>query len=78
MTLKEQLRVAEAAMKDDHYQHMQAECSALEADYIRIMNSLSKQDQELLERYISCCEQMEFRRTCLAYHMIPTKMDSLL
>ena len=62
-------RLREATKKDPMYRELLAACIACEKDYIRIKNSLSKADQALLEQYISLCEEMEYRRTCLAMEM---------
>lgn len=51
---------------DPPYQDLYQQNLALEEDFLRIMASLSEADRDLLERYISVCENMEYRKTCLA------------
>jgi len=60
--------------EDKIYQQMLKEAESLEAEFVRILHSLSKEDQILLEKYISLSEEMEHRRTFLA---MERKMDSL-
>jgi len=52
---------------DSFYRELLDRCSALSDDYHRICSSLSEDDREKLEMYISICEELEYRRTCLAY-----------
>lgn len=56
----------EQARKDDHYQALLRDYRAAETDYCRILQSLSAQDRELLERYISLGEELQYRMTVLA------------
>lgn len=51
---------------DPPYQELYQQNLALEEDYLRIMASLPEADRDLLERYISVCENMEYRKVCLA------------
>lgn len=50
---------------DAWYQQLLHDCCEAEAHYLRICACLSEADQELLERYISLCEELEHRRTYL-------------
>ena len=56
----------EAARKDDHYQKLLRACREAEADYTAIRDSLSEDQREQLERYISLCEELQYRLTTLA------------
>ena len=56
----------EAARKDQEYQCLLAQCRKAEKDYERILQSLSPDDQEQLDRYITLCEELEHRLTLLA------------
>ena len=56
----------EAARKDDHYQKLLRACREAEADYTAIRDSLSEDQREQLERYISLCEELQHRLTTLA------------
>ena len=60
--------------EDEIYQQMLKEAESLEAEYERILHSLSEEDQIVLEKYISLSEEMEYRRTFLA---LVIKKDSL-
>ena len=55
------------ASSDKLYQELLTECQKQEEDYLRIKCSLSTSDQELLDRYIALCEELEYRRTYLAF-----------
>jgi hypothetical protein len=69
MTFEQEKRLVQAAEYDDIYQALLAECGALEPSYTRIKNSLRQEDQDILERYIALCEELEYRRTILAVHI---------
>ena len=60
--------------EDKICQKMLKEAESLEAEFVRILHSLSEEDQILLEKYLSLSEEMEHRRTFLA---MERKMDSL-
>ena len=66
MTCEKELRLTEISKSDSIYQELLQRCQALESDYLRIKSGLSAEDQETLDRYISLCEELEYRRTCLA------------
>ena len=51
---------------DAVYQGMLLHYQRIEEDFVRIRNSLSKEDQERLDRYISLGEEMDHRRVILA------------
>jgi hypothetical protein len=55
-----------AAMNDPCYQSLLEECRKLELEYLRILRKLPERDRDILERYISLCEELEYRKTCLA------------
>ena len=54
---------------DNIYQELLSACQKQEEEYLRIKNSLPIADQESLERYIAMCEELEYRRTCLAFRI---------
>ena len=56
----------EAARKDQEYQCLLAQCRKAEKDYERILQSLSPDDREQLDRYITLCEELEHRLPLLA------------
>ena len=57
--------LALALKNDAWYQHLLCECSEAEVYYLRILTSLPETDQELLDSYISFCEELEYRRAFL-------------
>ena len=61
--------LTEAVRKDPLYGDLLSECLKLESDYVRIKDSLSQEDGEILERYIALCEELEYRRTCIAMNL---------
>ena len=56
----------EAARRDPEYQALLARCRELEGPYRALLESLPPERQELLEAYISLCEELEHRMTVLA------------
>ena len=74
MKEKHQNWLEKLVSEDEIYQQMLKEAESLEAEYERILHSLSEEDQILLEKYISLSEEMEHRRTFLA---MERKTDSL-
>lgn len=52
---------------DSHYQSLLCSLQDLSPDYEALKSSLLPENQELLDKYITLCEELEFRRTCLAY-----------
>ena len=59
---------------DEWYQQLLRECETAEVSYQKVLSRLSAADRETVEHYIALCEEMEYRRTCLA----ATKMQSRL
>lgn len=51
---------------DTYYQSLLQECQELEVEYGRICDGLSQTDKELLDHYISVCENMEYRKLCIS------------
>lgn len=62
-----ELRISDAVKNDTFYQELLHLCKDAEPEYLRIRDALPEHDQELLDQYISTCEEMEYRRTVLAY-----------
>ena len=52
--------------EDEWYQQLLRECADAEVRYHQIAQKLSDADRDAVERYIALCEEMEYRRTCLA------------
>ncbi|MGM9588822.1 MAG: hypothetical protein ACI3V0_01455 [Faecousia sp.] len=51
---------------DDVYQELLHACLTLEPEFLRIRASLSCQEQDILERYLALCEELDYRRLMLA------------
>ena len=60
-------RVTEKARGDQHYQELLAECKQLECGFNEVMNKLSEDDRSKVENYIAVCEDLQYRKTQLAY-----------
>ena len=69
MTDQQEEALVKATRQDLIYQELLKTCEDLDCEYLRIKASLSKEDQVLLERYIAVCEDLEYRRTCLAANL---------
>ena len=63
---KQESTLASILKEDDWYQQLLQQCAEAEAGYLCIRAALSETDQELLERYICLCEELESRRAYLA------------
>lgn len=59
------------AQEDEWYQQLLRQCEGAEERYHEILSTLSLSDREFVETYIALCEELEYRRTCLAV----TKMN---
>ena len=55
---------------DPDYQRLLLACNALEKEYARIKEQLTKEDQILLDKYLTLCEELEYRRTYHAMHFV--------
>lgn len=62
---REQL-LTQAVKNDSVYRNLLQKCLAVEPDYLRFRSTVSGEDQKILDRYISLCEELDHRRTCLA------------
>lgn len=58
-------RIAMLVRHDAEYQKLLSECKKLEPEYQRIMASLPEKDRALLDRYITLCEELEYRSAFL-------------
>lgn len=58
-------QLQECLQSDPVYQNLLLECTALEIEYTRIKKNLTAEDQILLDKYLTLCEELEYRRT---YH----------
>ena len=65
--------VLRTAKKDAHYQALLRECVQLGDAYDQSCQKLSEEEKETLERYIYVCENMEYRKLCLALSLWRTE-----
>ena len=54
------------AQADEWYQQLLGKCEAAEALYQQILQQLPSAHRDAIEAYIALCEELEYRRTCLA------------
>ena len=62
-----QPQVQELLDRDPDFQRMLAQLEVLEEQYQQILKKLNPEDQEIVERYIGLCEELEYQRTHTAY-----------
>lgn len=67
-------QITELAKTDETYRQLLAVCQALEPEYLAVMEKLPLADREVLERYISACEEKEHRFAQLAYDFGKTRL----
>lgn len=65
MTYEQEQKLIEAVRNDSFYQELLRQCKALEPEYCRILAALPETDRDILDRYISACEGLEYQRTCI-------------
>lgn len=58
-------RIAVLVQTDAEYHKLLSECKQLEPEYLRIVASLPEKDRALLDRYITLCEELEYRSAFL-------------
>lgn len=59
------------AQTDAWYQQLLGKCAAAEVSYQHVLEKLSSADRDAVETYIALCEELEYRRTCLAVTNMP-------
>ena len=74
MTREQEILLAQRTRADRQYQSLLLQCTALESEYQRITDHLSPEDRAVLERYIALCEEMDYRKLCIAMDI---KKDTL-
>ena len=52
--------VMKHAALDEHYQSCLEEVKRLEPEFLALRNSLSQQQQQILDSYLSACEEMDY------------------
>lgn len=66
MNEQQEILLNALAQADEWYQQLLRECEAAEVSYQKVLAQLSDTDRAAVEHYIALCEEMEYRRTCLA------------
>lgn len=66
MTENQERVLNQLTQKDVEYNQLLLLCTEVESAYLRILGSMDGHDREIIEKYISLCEELEYRRTCLA------------
>ncbi len=66
MIEKQMAIIQKMVNSDPHYQQLLKESHSLGEEYTRICTMLPCADRDLLDQYISVCENMEYRKLCLA------------
>ncbi len=66
MTREQEILLAQLTHADKQYQNLLSQCVALESEYQRIVGHLSHDDRAVLERYITLCEEMDYRKLSIA------------
>ena len=66
MTQEQEEKLLELTSQDTIYQEYLKELEHMEELFAKLRGRLSPYDQEILDRYIALCEELEYRRTCLA------------
>lgn len=59
----------DAVRQDACYQDLLSKCREAEKEYRDILSRLPQADRERLERYISLCEELQYRQTVLALEL---------
>ena len=57
------------AIADPYYNTLLAKVRALEPEFLAVRDTLSREQQETLDRYISACEELEYSLCLIAYGM---------
>ena len=66
---RQQQKTGALTALDREYQTLLKECQVLEKEYLRIAAALSCEDRDILDRYITVCEEMEYRSCMLALNI---------
>lgn len=51
---------------DNYYQELLAECLNAETDYLRVVDTLPEKERQIIERYLTACEELDHRKLSLA------------
>lgn len=61
--------LADIAKQDEHYQNCLNEVQELEILFLRLREMLSPTQRELLDRYLSACDELDHAMVRLAYQL---------
>ena len=62
-------KITARARQDKIYLELLREYKILEQEYRKLMEKMSKTEQEIVDSYIASCEELEFRLTQIAYQV---------
>lgn len=62
-------KIIAAAKQDGEYQQLLAQCAEAEREYQQVLTRLPEGDAQLLEDYISSCEEMDHRLLRIAWEL---------
>lgn len=60
-------QVQEILEHDPEFKKLLTQLEQAEEQYRRVRDSLSPEDQQIIERYIELCEEVEYQKTHTAY-----------
>ena len=58
-----------AAGEDAYYQETLRECREAEAKYLEVVGRLTPEEREVIDDYVTVCENLEFQRARIAYFL---------
>lgn len=62
-----QPQVQEMLAHDPDFQKMLSKLEGLEEQYQQVLKKLNPEDQEIVDRYIGLCEELDYQKTYTAY-----------
>ena len=69
MTSEQEQRLTETAKRDMYYLQLLTACMRLEPEYQRIISGLPAEEREVIQQYITLCEELDHRRCCIAMEL---------
>ena len=66
MKERSEKQLSQALRGDSSYQQLLVACEEAEKAYLQVLERLSPEDQETVERYLALCEQMDYQKLLLA------------
>jgi hypothetical protein len=70
--MEEWLKVGQPQMqeildRDPEFQSLLSELERTEAEYYQVLQKLTQEDQQIVERYIGLCEELDYQKLHTAY-----------